>query len=297
MVDRGELVEAALDGYPEGVALLDGEERAVFWNQAAETLTGFIAADVLGRALPDSLKGLIADTGPDLAETPGHCPRPGEGTLIHLRHKAGHDVPVVARRRILRDGLGKRIGTAAAFYAGEHLNALPHGETSEDVTIRQSQQEMESRLELEFEAFVQGGEPLGVLWIAVDQALEMRTTHGARACEAMLESVERTLANGLRPEEEIARWGSGEFLVLVRDSSEAKLSAHGRVLAGLARTANFMWWGDRLTLTVSAGAAEAQPGQSLKDLLERAQASMYASLHAGGNRVTLDAGRCACSPS
>ena len=106
--------------------------------------------------------------------------------------------------------------------------------------------------------FVHEGAPLGVLWIAVDQAGELRKTHGARACETMLESVERTLANGLRPGEEIGRWGDDEFLILSHERSPEVLASHAQVLAGLARTADFRWWGDRVSLTVSVGAAAAR---------------------------------------
>ncbi len=51
------------------------------------------------------------------------------------------------------------------------------------------------------------GVPFGILWITVDQAQELRKTHGARACEAMLDAMEHTLRHGLRPTEEMGRWG------------------------------------------------------------------------------------------
>ena len=57
---------------------------------------------------------------------------------------------------------------------------------------------------------------------------ELRKTHGARACETMLEAVERTLANGLRPGEEVGRWGDDEFLVLSHERSTEVLAATRR---------------------------------------------------------------------
>jgi len=69
------------------------------------------------------------------------------------------------------------------------------------------------------------------------------------------------------------------------------------VLAGLARTADFRWWGDRVSLTVSIGAAQAQSAGTLADLLERAKAAMFSSYHAGGNRVTAAPEGDACSRS
>jgi len=39
MSDRTELLEAALDSLPEGVALADLEGRVAFWNHAAHAIT------------------------------------------------------------------------------------------------------------------------------------------------------------------------------------------------------------------------------------------------------------------
>jgi diguanylate cyclase (GGDEF)-like protein len=138
--------------------------------------------------------------------------------------------------------------------------------------------------------------PLGVLWVTVDQAPGLRQTHGARACEAMLEKLGRTLASGLKPSEEIGPWGDDEFLVVSHERNAAMLSAHAQTLAGLSRTTDFRWWGDRISLTVSIGAAQAEAGETLTQLLERAQSAMFSSLHMGGNHVTSAHGRQACSP-
>jgi diguanylate cyclase (GGDEF)-like protein len=227
---------------------------------------------------------------------PHNDAQPGHGTLVHAQHQHGHDVPTISRRVILRDALGARIGTAVAFHAAEHKDALPHGDTSEDLEVQASQAELRDRVEYEFERFEQESIPLSLMWITVDQAEPMRKTHGARACEAMLECVERTLANHLRPGDEIGRWSDDEFLVISHEASGEVLANHAQVLGGIARTADFRWWGDRLTLTVSIGAAVAERGESLNELFIRAQDAMEASAHAGGNHVTLAPGRIACSP-
>lgn len=295
MADRAELVESALDVYPEGLALLDQVGRVVFWNRAAEVLTGHGGCNLIGRELPQSLEPLMCCAVFERAE-PRNGPQPGRGTLVHAQHQRGHDVPVISRKVILRDALGARIGTAVVFHAAEHKNALPHGDTSEDSEVKASQAELRDRVEYEFERFEQESIPLGLMWITVDQADPMRKSHGARACEAMLECVERTLANHLRPGDEIGRWGNDEFLVMSHEPSGDVLANHAQVLAGIARTADFRWWGDRLTLTVSIGVAEAECGEPLTGLFSRAQDAMLASAHVGGNHVTLAPGRVACSP-
>jgi diguanylate cyclase (GGDEF)-like protein/PAS domain S-box-containing protein len=297
MTDRAALVDAALDAYAEGLALLDLEARVVFWNRAAEIMTGYCGADLLGRRIPEGLEPLTLCRDYETNPEPRNGPRPGRGSLVHAQHKLGHDVPAIARRVILRDGLGKRIGMATVFHPGEQLSALPHGETSNGAEVLQSQVELEDRLTGEFEAFLEEGLPLSVLWVRVDQAHELRKTHGSRASETMLENVERALANGLRPGEEVGRWADDEFLVLSHEISGDILARHAQSLAGMARTADFRWWGDRISLTVSVGAAMAEKGETLTQLLERAQSAMLESAAAGGNHITLAPGRLPCSPS
>jgi PAS domain S-box-containing protein/diguanylate cyclase (GGDEF)-like protein len=293
MADRTELLEAALDSLPEGIALVGAGGQVLFWNRAAEAIAGYSGAELLGRPSPEELEPLLA--GPE--HQPGAESQAGVGALFHLKHKQGHDLPVMLRTLVLRDGMGGRIGLAALFHPAECLDALPHGQCAAGSTVEASVAELEARLGSAFEDFSHGGPTFGVLWITVDQAHELRKTHGAKACESMLEKVERALVNGLRPVEALGRWGDDEFLVLSHERTPEMLTTHAQTLAGLARTADFRWWGDRVSLTVSIGTAQAEQEQSLAALLERAKGAMLSSFHAGGNQITTAPGGQECSPS
>ncbi len=297
MSDRAELLEATLESLPEGAALLGEDCQVVFWNQAAQAITGYAAQDVIGRASPESLKPLLECCGSPEACATGSRHQLGRRFLVHAQHKLGHDISTMARMLALRSGLGARIGTAVLFHPAECLDALPHGETGENEDVEASLEDLKERLEQLFEDFTHGGPAFGVLWISVDQAHELRKTHGAGACESMLRKVERTLAHGLRPIEYLGRWGEDEFLVISHERTPAMLAHRAQVLAGLARTADFRWWGDRVSLTVSIGAAQAVNAGQLANLLEKARTAMFSSYHAGGNRITAAPGVQACSPS
>jgi len=295
MTDRTELLEAALYSLPEGMALLGEEGHVVLWNRAAEAITGHPGPDMVGRPAPEGLKALLQRCAqPGDADSGSQA---GRAFLVHARHKLGHEVRAMARILVLRDGLGGHIGTAVVFHPAESLDALPHGETGNSEGMEGSQADLKDRLDTEFEDFAHGGPPFGVLWITIDQAPELRKSHGVGACEAMFEKVERALAQGLRPAEQLGRWGDDEFLVLSHERTPEMLAVHAQALAGLARTAEFRWWGDRISLTVSIGAAQADLGEGLTRLLARAQQAMVSSVHAGGNHIALAPGGQACLPS
>ena len=280
MPDCVALLESALDSMPQGIALLDRDGAVAFWSQPAEAITGYARADLLRQPLRDGLAelaGLPLSAGGES----------GHGLLVQFHHKLGHVLPIIARGHLLHDELGEPIGTALVFHPAEHLDALPHGEGGDDQDLKATQQEFEERLRAEFEDFENGGQPLGVLWIGVDQDAELRKSHGMGAVRSMLDKVQRSLSIGLRPADELARWGEDEFLIVAHERNPEMLAAHGRVLAGLARTTDFRWWGDRVTLTMSLGAAQARRGETLAGLLHRAREGMRTAMLEGGNRVTL----------
>ena len=288
MTDQTELLEAAFDNVPEGVGLFDGDGAVMFWNQAAQGITGYTAVELQGMQPPECLEPLLATgCGKEESRTPAATAE-GRRSLAQARHKLGHAVPVIVRTLVLRNGLGERIGTALLFHPAESLDALPHGESDEQQGFAESRAELEERLQMEFDDFARGGPPLGVLWVSVDQAEELRKTHGVAACNAMLEKIGHAMAQGLRPAEEMGRWGDDEFLVVSHERNEAMLAAHAQMLAGLARTADFRWWGDRISLTVSIGAAQAcnDSTETLAQLLRRAREAMETSSREGGNRAT-----------
>lgn len=281
MTDRMALFEAALDSLPDGVALLDEEGVVAFWNLAAQAITGYSSADL--QALPEGLEALLHTARSGSARTGGQGDR---GALVRTRHQLGHPLPLIARTVLLQNAAGECAGSAVVFHPAERLDALPHGESDADADVEASQADLEERLQAEFEDFEGGGEALGVLWIEVDQGAELRKTHGVAACQAMMDKMRRALAAGLRPAEELGRWGDDEFLVIAHERTPEMLASHARMLAGLARTADFRWWGDRLSLTVSVGAAQTERGETLPALLRRARQAMETSVREGGNRVT-----------
>jgi diguanylate cyclase (GGDEF)-like protein/PAS domain S-box-containing protein len=297
MADQTDILQAALAVLEEAIAVLDADSRVLFWNSAATAITGYRSADLLRRVFPADLYQVdarhlaLVESRNRLAAGTNSAPNAtGKPVLVNLRHSQGHLLPGMLRRTPLRDEMGRRFGTLLRFHPVEEIDALPHGELSdeecEDNQVEQSQAGIEDRLDEACQEWSENAVPFGVLWITIDQAAGLRKTHGRDAFEAMLGIVQRTLLHGLRPSEIMGRWGTNEFLVLCHERTPERVLAHAQHLVGLARTADFRWWGDRITLTVSVGAAQAANRDTLACLLKRAQEAMQESLYAGGNHVS-----------
>jgi diguanylate cyclase (GGDEF)-like protein len=273
----------------------------LLWNAAATAITGYLSAEMLSRGLHADFYQIEPHHHADLEH--GIVRRQADVTerpvLVSLRHGGGHRLPAMLRCNPLRDALGARFGTLLRFHPVEEIDALPHGTSNDDGAqekqVEQSQEEMEDRLDEAWQEWRANAIPFGLLWIQIDQAAMLRKTHGCDAAEAMMKIVERTLLHGLKPTEMMVLWGVNEFLVLCHERTEQMLEAHAQHLCGLVRTADFRWWGDRVELTASVGAAQAEElhperESSLSSLLKRAQDGMQESMHAGGNHVLLKFG-------
>lgn len=284
-----ELLEAALDNLPDGVGLLGREGEVMFWNQAAQSITGYTAIELVGRQIPEDLEPLLGSGGSVEHEEPQVRLTCHRRCMERPRHKFGHVVPVIANILALDNELGERIGSAVLFHPVENQDALPQNQASDAACMNSAGSDLLEHLHIGFDDFMRGGAPLGVVHISIDQAQELHKTHGAPACEAMLEKVYRALAHGLRPGEEIGYWANDGFLVIAHERSAEMLLNHAQTLVGLARTADFRWWGDRISLTVSAGAAQAgsESEEGVMYLLRRATQAMESSIREGGNRATM----------
>jgi diguanylate cyclase (GGDEF)-like protein len=105
---------------------------------------------------------------------------------------------------------------------------------------------------------------------------------GHAAGDAMLQSVASALAGAVRETDTVARLGGDEFAVLAATSA----GFSGEMLAERLRAA-VAAVGRGSGVTASVGVAEVEPGDDVADLMHRADAAMYRSKTAGGNRVTL----------
>ena len=90
MTNRVDLIEAAIDSLPEGLALLHGDSgepsEVVFWNQAAVSITGHTGFELVGRAIPDTLEALLGES-PIHDETEADAiTHPARGFLAQIRH-------------------------------------------------------------------------------------------------------------------------------------------------------------------------------------------------------------------
>lgn len=125
--------------------------------------------------------------------------------------------------------------------------------------------------------------PVAVLILDVDHFKSVNDRHGHDVGDLVLQRVATALAEGVREEDLVGRWGGEEFLVLApyTDVEGAQVLAE-RLRGAVADTTT----GTEVPVTVSVGGAVAvEPGTSAGALLRTADRLLYAAKDAGRDRA------------
>jgi diguanylate cyclase len=127
--------------------------------------------------------------------------------------------------------------------------------------------------------------PLTLAMIDLDNFKQVNDRLGHVAGDRALIHFVTTVHATLRPTDLTARTGGEEFGVLFPAcSAQDGVEAIERLQRELARRP-FQFEQERLNLTFSAGVSQWHPGETLEQLMQRADASLYEAKKAGKNRV------------
>jgi diguanylate cyclase (GGDEF)-like protein len=120
-----------------------------------------------------------------------------------------------------------------------------------------------------------------VCLVDLDGFKGVNDTSGHAAGDAMLKAVSSALGGAVRETDTVARFGGDEFAVL----ADVSVTFSGEMLAERLRHVVSVV-GSHSGVTASVGVAEVEAGDDVEDLMHRADAAMYRSKSAGGDRVT-----------
>jgi len=137
-----------------------------------------------------------------------------------------------------------------------------------------------------------GGSPLSVLLVEVDRYEAIIEDHGGKAGEVVLRAASQFLKAAMREMDHIARYEENAFGLLLPAAELMQTTAVAERLRTAIGRCTLPMNGEKLTFTVSLGAAQVGDEDDSRELLRRAEASLVASREAGGNScfATMDTG-------
>ena len=201
----------------------------------------------------------------------------------HQQQRDQREQEVAARLK----GLAERVANMEQEAQGyrEHLEVQRQKALLDPLTGLPNRAAWSERLDHEVNAWHQHGNSLALAMLDLDHFKRINDGYGHLAGDKVLKIIANVLSKRLRPTDFIARFGGEEFVLLMPDSTLADALAVGEVLRGAIEACPFHFKGEPVTITVSMGVAQFQPGERSDLALKRADEALYRAKAAGRNQV------------
>jgi len=292
--------EKIVENLHDGLYIVSPERIITYWNKAAERITGFTAAEVVGHSCAENILTHVDDQGNELCK--GMCPlaktmddQTSRDAKVFLHHKMGHRVPVAIRTNTLLDDNGEVIGGIELFndLSNQQASELRIEELKKLAYLDHlTQLANRNYIELEFkQKFTEKRNidiPFGILFMDIDHFKNFNDTYGHQLGDEILKLVANTFLSNARAFDIFGRWGGEEFVAILRNITQENLSIIGERIRLLVQNSYLMHQNKKINVTISIGATMAKNEDTIETITERADQLLYQSKKSGRNRLSID---------
>lgn len=296
-----------IDALPDGAVLTDAtvpDGSVLYANRAFERLTGYAAADLLGRPLPvfDHPDG---EPGGHARLRNGSPAGAGMRSIVRAVHRDGSPLLLDVHSAPVRDAQGRITHWASVYRRTEIRSMADAGEAAGGTARRAGQRDaltgllsrdgFEARLrEPAVPAPGRGGPALAVFCVDVDDLAGYNDTFGRAAGDAMLKRVAAALGAAFRRSSDVlARWDGGTFAAVAHGMQGEAVQQHAEALRVRVRDLCIHHPRSRfgrfvsVTVTVVPAGGGAELAQSLQAALASLEEAKAAQPAPGALRFTL----------
>lgn len=287
-----------LENLYDGVYFVDKCRRITFWNKGAEAITGFSRSEVEGSLCYNNILRHVDDEGRELCTN--LCPlkktlEDGEmrEAKVYLHHKNGHRVPVSIRSIAIYEG-DDIVGAVEVFFDdSEKRNMLDDMKNLESLAMKDeltglyNRRYTETFLNSKLKESAVLGIPVGVGFIDIDKFKDFNDNYGHDTGDEVLKMVSLSMDSVTRRTDLVSRWGGEEFVAVFTGVGESRLKTICEKIRMLVEKSSLDKSGESLRVTISIGATMAKQGDTINDIINRADGLLYESKENGRNRVTI----------
>lgn len=278
--------DAMVTHMEEGAFFVEPGHTLSLWNRAAERITGFSAAEMVGtKCLKEKLDQVDQHGKPicqmrcPLCTAANHAePRVSETLLLH---KNGHRIPVhLTAIPVIQQG--KVLGSLEIFtltsdnqYENSVIESLSNLAIKDRLTGLPNRAYLESHLNYKLSEHERYGADFCVAFVDVDNFSTFNNDYGHTTGDVVLQTIAQNFEKHLRKGDVLGRWGGEEFLGVFDNRNPAGLDVLGQKLCDLVANSRIDFQGKPLSVSVSLGITMVRPGDTRQSIVARADAMMY----------------------
>jgi diguanylate cyclase len=170
----------------------------------------------------------------------------------------------------------------------ERLESVRRESLTDQLTGIPNRKAFDSELDLAIERAMETGDPLCLMMCDIDFFKKFNDTWGHQTGDQVLRLVASCLSENVKGRDTAARYGGEEFAVILPQTSIEDAVSLANQIRGKVESKKLVKksTGDILgVITISAGIAQFRRDESAAELIQRADACLYAAKRAGRNRA------------
>ncbi len=163
----------------------------------------------------------------------------------------------------------------------EDNNELTRMALTDNLTGLSNRTHINRILRQEYSRFERHNQCFGIIMLDIDHFKNVNDQHGHDTGDKVLKKMASTVASAIRTSDYVARWGGEEFLICCTTIDEVDLQPIAETIRQLVANTDFERVGQ---ITASLGCAAIVKGESVNELIKRADVALYEAKNNGRNR-------------
>ena len=282
-----------LDELYDGVYFVDTDRRILYWNGAAERLSGYAASEVVGSLCHDNILDHTDSRDAICVTNAAHCSRQSRpansfGRCLSETQKGksdrrgGPSLTGHGRSRSHR-GAVEIFRDASSDLALESAYSSARELAQKDpLTGLANRRSLASFVSEQLLLFCRSGRRFSVIMVDLDHFKAVNDTFGHTAGDRVLAEVAQVLLESSREMDLAGRYGGEEFVVVLPNTSLEQAASIAERIRAEIQGRN---WGAEIgipALTASLGVADPCSGDDWDSLISRADAALHDAKQHGG---------------
>lgn len=289
--------EVLFDHFNEGIYYVDHDRKILYYNKAAELISGFSSSKVVGCYCYNNIFNHVSEQGVRLCFN--GCPLQDSiqtnainEAVVYLQHREGYRLKVNVKTLPILEN-GEVVGALEIFSTASEVNLL--NETLEFYKNKMmfdplTQVNNRQILDHDLPEVIKKTEStirFGVLFLDIDNFKSVNDTYGHGIGDNVIRSLAKSLTNSVRKNDVVIRYGGDEFVILLYDVNPETLRIKADKIRAMVESSSLREENIEIHFTISVGATMMGPQDSLLSSIQMSDDAMYESKNTGKNKITI----------